>query len=185
MAWAAFSLGGCGPRTATLSTDTLKETTTHKPEPKAPEKKENDENSEMKRPERPGPGASSVEIWEWMEEFNTYNQIEAIKAAPRRPPKPPYVPKDEQPPPPKPSAAAPSARPESEISLPKSTEWYRELIKLGSRIAEQEARRMLALKTQKVWSKMGKSGPPPDMWSRLEEAERYRRPPKLSRKNAI
>jgi hypothetical protein len=36
---------------------------------------------------------------------------------------------------------------------------------------------MLALKTQRVWSSMGRKGPPPDLWSQLEEAERYQRPP--------
>jgi hypothetical protein len=30
-------------------------------------------------------------------------------------------------------------------------------------MAEADARRMLALKTQKVWSSMGRKGPPPDL----------------------
>jgi hypothetical protein len=146
--------------------DTLKKTTNHEPEAKAPENEENSENSEMKYPKRPGPGASAVEIWQWMEELNSYNQIQALKALPKRlPPKHPYKPKDERPAPPK-------TAPEN------SEDRLKAMIKLGEKMAEQEARRMLAHRTQEVWSKMGKSGPPPDMWSRLEEAERYRRPPR-------
>jgi hypothetical protein len=76
--------------------------------------------------------------------------IETLKKPPRRPPpKPPYEPKDEQP---APSKTAPG----------NSEDRLRAMIKFGVKMAEAGARRMLALKTQRVWSKMGRSGPPPD-----------------------
>jgi hypothetical protein len=39
-------------------------------------------------------------------------------------------------------------------ALPRSDNWYRQAIKLGAAMAESEARRMLALKTARVKSKI-------------------------------
>ena len=86
---------------------------------------------------------------------------------------PPTLTRNEPPPQDAPEQAAGSQE-ESQTSLPKSDDWYRAVISLGVKMAEADARRMLALKTQRVWSSMGRKGPPPDLWSRLEEAERKR-----------
>jgi hypothetical protein len=56
------------------------------------------------------------------------------KALPKLPPIPPYKPKDDP--------------------LPKSDDWYRQVISLGVKMAKSEARRMLALKTARVKSKI-------------------------------
>jgi hypothetical protein len=97
---------------------------------------------------------------------------EKVKKLPRHPPKPPYEPKDEQP-------AA------SKISLPKSDEWYRQLIKLASQMVEQEARCMLAHRTQEVWSKMGKAARRQTCGAGSRKPSGIGDPPKLSRKSAV
>jgi hypothetical protein len=69
----------------------------------------------------------------------------------------------------------------SKTSLTKSDDWCLELAKCVLKNEESLVRRTLAQKTQEAWVKMGKSGPPPDLWSQLEESARSERPPKLSR----
>jgi hypothetical protein len=135
-----------------------------RPPPKHPYKPKLQEEPSTERASK-----SAAQLWEGMERMSDRHQIEGLEEPLKkhgpRPQGTPYKPKFQE---------------QARTSLPKSTEWYRQVISLGSQMASQETRRILALKTQEVWSKMGKSGPPPDIWSALEESARYQRPPRTA-----